>query len=174
MDFGQAEPEPPCLGNEAEQAYVFGGVDPVAGVCSRDCSQQTPGLVEQNGLRCEVGASRRLAHGELHLVDLLDLDPGAISTVTVPVRGSMNPGGTTLFDHRIDRRVVIKLLGASAALAGLTGGAPALAGEGASSGRPGRQREDLLLTASRLFDGRRMLTDTAVFIRDGKIAAVGP
>jgi imidazolonepropionase-like amidohydrolase len=85
----------------------------------------------------------------------------------------MNPGGTTLFDHRIDRRVVIKLLGASAAVAGLTGGAPALAGEVTSSERPGRQREDLLLTASRLFDGRRMLTDTAVFIRDGKIGAVG-
>jgi imidazolonepropionase-like amidohydrolase len=79
-----------------------------------------------------------------------------------------------MLHDKIDRRVAFKLFGASAAWAGLTGGVPRLAGSANAGGRRGRTERDLVLTAARLFDGHRMLIDTAIAIDDGKITAVGP
>src|SRR6266545_1031551 len=90
----------------------------------------------------------------------LDLDPG------VP------PYGTSMLHDRINRRDAFKLFGASAALAGITGRAPVLADVVKGGGERGRPQRSLVLSAARLFDGRRMLTDTAVLIKDGAIAAV--
>ena len=65
----------------------------------------------------------------------------------------------------LDRRRALTMLGTSIAATGLGAAAPAVA----HAGRP----DSLLLTAPRVFDGRRMRTDTAVLIRGERIVSIG-
>jgi len=77
-----------------------------------------------------------------------------------------------VFRARINRRNTLKLFGASAALAGVAGRIPATAD--ITAGQRSRRGQSLLLRAPRLFDGQRMLSDTAVLIGGQRITAIGP
>jgi len=79
-----------------------------------------------------------------------------------------------VFTRSIHRRDALKLLGASTALAGLTGPAAANAGHFEGADQSDVRGEPVLLTAARLFDGQRMQADIAVRVADGTIAAIGP
>jgi imidazolonepropionase-like amidohydrolase len=82
----------------------------------------------------------------------------------------VNPAGR----RPMGRRGALKLLGASAALTSLTEALASCAGAPTSANRASTGLQNLLLTAPRVFDGHRMLTDTAVLVQDGEIVTVEP
>jgi imidazolonepropionase-like amidohydrolase len=71
--------------------------------------------------------------------------------------------------NNLNRRGALTLLGTTAAATGLVAATPARAADAHST-----RSDGLLLTAPRVFDGHRILTDTAVLIRGERIVSIGP
>jgi imidazolonepropionase-like amidohydrolase len=81
-------------------------------------------------------------------------------------------GDTRLPNQPVRRRQVLKAAAASAA-AGLAATASATGSGPSASASDGLPPREILLTASRAFDGRRVRNETAILVRGGTIAAVG-